>query len=404
MLPDERLAGEAGESSTQAIKRFLRPPASPPMEIPDKMQPDDSDRPRASSSTPSDGAGSSWLSEFSEVGSDEYSRGSPFRASPSPQRDWNITTYDFRSHRVVLQDLDLTGKVYTLDRYPFESGSVADIYRGILRPIPQSVDNSRLFSNHPPAFQEVAVKIFRRMHAERDTLERASTALYKEARIWRLLEHPNILPFLGISLDLGRSPALISPLCTSGPIMKYLQDTKTHDRDERLPLVINVANGLAYLHAEGIVHGNLCTKKVLVNGVGSAVICGYGMSKTLGQHLNSTLLLPSPIRFTSPETFAVNGNGTSLRTTSADVYALSMVILEIMSGLVPYHHLPSEHDVFIRILRGERPVRTYLDTQVVTNRIWRLLNSMWNHDAYSRPEMSGVVASLIGMYVGPSLL
>jgi hypothetical protein len=47
--------------------------------------------------------------------------------------------------------------------------------------------------------------------------------LYEEARIWKSLEHPNILPFLGIALDLGLSPALVSPLCTAGPIMKYIQ-------------------------------------------------------------------------------------------------------------------------------------------------------------------------------------
>ncbi|KAJ7808380.1 kinase-like domain-containing protein [Mycena olivaceomarginata] len=342
---------------------------------------------------PSDRRGSSWLSVFSDAGSDESSLGSPFRVSSSPQREWNIPSYDLHSHQALLKDLDLTGQVTILDRYPFDSGSVADIYRGILNIFPTSIGSPRLPYNNRTTFREVAVKIFRRMHPEPEALERASRSLYEEARIWRCLEHPNILPFLGISLDLGLSPALLSPLCVSGPIMKYLQHN-TKAREEKLQMVIGVANGLAYLHVEGIVHGNLCTKKILVDSVGSPVICGYGMSKTLGQQANPTSLLHSPIRFTSPESFAVNGSGSSLRTTSADVYAFSMVTLEIMSGLVPYHHLPSEHDVFIRVLRGERPFRTHLDPQVVTDRLWRLLTLMWDQNPHSRPEIPGVADSL----------
>jgi serine/threonine protein kinase len=61
-------------------------------------------------------------------------------------------------------------------------------------------------------------------------------SLYEETRIWKRLDHPNILPFLGIALDLGLSPALIYPLCASGPIMKYLQHN-AKDPKERLQMV-----------------------------------------------------------------------------------------------------------------------------------------------------------------------
>ncbi|KAJ7500320.1 kinase-like domain-containing protein [Mycena galericulata] len=217
-------------------------------------------------------------------------------------------------------------------------------------------------------------------------------SLYEEAKIWRLLDHPNILPFLGISLDLGLSPALISPYCESGPIMKYLQSNTT-DPKEKLQMTIGVANGLAYLHSHGIVHGSLCTKKVLVDADGSPVICGYGTSKTLGQPANSTSLFSTPIRFTSPERLSANDN--SPQTAAGDVYAFSMVTLEILSGLQPYHHLASEHAVFIHVLRGERPIRAHLDPETITNRIWQLLTSLWNEHSYLTPEMSDITQDLI---------
>jgi hypothetical protein len=145
----------------------------------------------------------------------------------------------------------LTGRVTKLDRYPFESGGVADIYQGILN-YSQPRTGQFLYENKP-AGPQVAVKIFRRMHSDPETLQQASMvsytytnpeshlieaiqSLYEEARIWRRLKHPNILPFLGISLNLGLSPALISPFCASGPIMKYLQHS-AHGPQERLQMV-----------------------------------------------------------------------------------------------------------------------------------------------------------------------
>lgn len=70
-------------------------------------------------------------------------------------------------------------------------------------------------------------------------------------------------------------------------------------------------------------------KKVLIDSIGSPVICGYGTSKALRQPAYTTSLLSSPIRFASPECFSVRGNTSSGRAASGDIYAFSMVILEV---------------------------------------------------------------------------
>ncbi|KAJ7322006.1 kinase-like domain-containing protein [Mycena albidolilacea] len=176
--------------------------------------------------------------------------------------------------------------------------------------------------------------------------------------------------------------------------MKYLK-VCPKDPTERLQMVIGVAEGLEYLHSQGIVHGNLCTKKILVNQKGLPVICGYGMFNVLGPTVNSTALFSSPIRFAAPEYFSDETGASSVRTTAGDVYAFSMVTLEILSEQEPFHHLPTEHAVFKQILQGGRPVRTHLDYQVVTMRIWTVLTSLWDQELSSRPAIGDVVATLI---------
>ncbi|KAJ7614190.1 kinase-like domain-containing protein [Roridomyces roridus] len=329
--------------------------------------------------------GSSWLSGYTtdsasdlEHESDEDS--SFASAGPSTRSslwDWTIPSTRSSECRPDEEYLDLTDKVAELDRYPFESGSVADIYK------------AELTATKLP----VAVKIFRRMHYERETFEKTSKYLYQEARIWQQLEHPNILPFLGIASNLGRSPALISPLCVSGPIMKHLQHKKK-DQHERLQMIIGVAEGLAYLHSQGIVHGNLCTKKILVDAGGSPVICGYGMSKALRQPASSatTSLFSSPTRFAPPESFVAKGSSLA-RSDSGDVYSFSMIVLEILSGLPPYHDLGSEQAVFIHVVRGGRPSRT--QDIVISNDVWRFLTWVWNESPPSRPGMPDIILSLL---------
>ncbi|KAJ7619883.1 kinase-like domain-containing protein [Mycena rosella] len=254
-------------------------------------------------------------------------------AAPTGDLDYTAVIAEIPSPR----DLDLTGAVEKVDAFCFESGAVADISLGT------TVNSERIKD------QMVAIKIFRRIHIDRNMLEATirtyidvTKELYEEAKGWSRLEHPNILAFLGISLDLGPSPALVTPFYRSGSIMGYLKDG-SESPQERLVLVSGIAQGIAYLHAEGVVHGNLTTKKVLINNIGLPVICGYGLANVSGQLSKSAMISPSA-RFTAPEYFineSTQGQP-SLRTMTGDVYSLSMVILEIMTGVRPFHELPSD--------------------------------------------------------------
>ncbi|KAF8216901.1 kinase-like domain-containing protein [Mycena galopus ATCC 62051] len=318
-------------------------------------------------------ASQSSLDRFSEAGSEKSADSS---LSSFSREEQNLSRHHLAARRLVLPELDLTGRVTKSDIYPVDSGGAADIYEGIL------------------GQSKLAIKIYRRMHSELHELELKSISLYDAARRWKPLDHPNVLPFLGISQDLGLSPALITPLCSSGPVMKYLK-VNAKDPIQRLQIVTGITEGLVYLHSQEIIHGNLCTKKILINDAGLPLICSYGMFNILGPSAISTSLFSSPIRFAAPEYFSDVSRTSSIRTKAGDVYALSMVILEILSGLEPFHHLPTEHAVFMHILQGNRPIRTHLDPHVVTKRIWSFLTLLWNQDPSFRPAMPDVLASLM---------
>ncbi|KAJ7863310.1 kinase-like domain-containing protein, partial [Mycena olivaceomarginata] len=161
---------------------------------------------------------------------------------------------------------------------------------------------------------------------------------------------------------------------------------------------IGIAEGLAYLHSQGIIHGNLCTV-LLISHNEVPVICGYGMLSILGPCTTSVSLFSFPIRYTAPEYFSDESGTSSIRTTAGDIYAFSMVMLEILSGREPFHYLATEHAVFKHLIRGDGPIRTHFDRQAISKRIWDFLTLLWDQTPSSRPVMPNVVAGLIQMCV-----
>ncbi|KAF7341927.1 TKL/TKL-ccin protein kinase [Mycena sanguinolenta] len=269
----------------------------------------------------------------------------------------------------------------------FEFGATADISLG-------SVKNSTKMKD-----RMVAIKIFR-IHIDNNLLQLTIKELYTEAKVWFKLEHPNILPFLGLALRLGPSPALITPYCHSSNIMRYLANTPKTPQ-ERLILACGIGEGLSYLHAEGLVHGNLTTKKILIDDNGTPVISGYGLSNISRKLSKKSAITPSA-RFTAPECFvdeAIQESPTQ-KTAVGDVYSFSMVVLEVMSGAQPFYHLNSEVGVMFNILAGGRPSRSELDPLMVSDRLWRLLNQLWSHQPALRPDMDRVVQALKSIQTG----
>ncbi|KAJ7869707.1 kinase-like domain-containing protein, partial [Mycena olivaceomarginata] len=220
----------------------------------------------------------------------------------------------------------------------------------------------------PP--HRVAIKIYCRMLSESQELEQARP--YTKQPNLGVLYDPNVLPFLGVSLDLGLSPALIAPLCPSGPIMKYFK-MSAQDPTERLQMTIGVTEGLEYLHSQGIIHGNLCT--VLINQYHSPVISGYGIFNILGTSSSSAAVFSTPIRFTPSEYSRMRPGrlpfGKGPATFTHFQWSCSSISF---TEVGPFGHISTPH--------------------VVTRRIWNFLGSLWHENAALRPAMPDVLAIL----------
>ncbi|KAF9512220.1 hypothetical protein BS47DRAFT_1486460 [Hydnum rufescens UP504] len=208
--------------------------------------------------------------------------------------------------------------------------------------------------------------------------------LKRKVRVWASLEHPNIVPLLGLcSGELG--PGLVTPWYSNGNILQYLRRVPNVRRE---PLCEDVASGLRYLHEQDppIIHGDLRGANVLVAMDGHAVLCDFGLATILDSDPTgfTSFTLGCTLRFTAPEEFANDLEGRSIPT---DVYSYACTYAQIMTGEPPFHWCRTDPLIMRAICGGELPYR--IDS-IVSHHDLGFLEPSWDADPACRSTMSNI--------------
>ncbi|KXN81648.1 hypothetical protein AN958_04070 [Leucoagaricus sp. SymC.cos] len=193
----------------------------------------------------------------------------------------------------------------------------------------------------------------------------------KEVILWAHSSHPNVLPFLGVFLEGENSspqPCLVSPFMQNGNMKDYAARLP---QNSRLPLMLDVINGLQYLHGLGIVHGDLKGQNVLISVQGRGLITDFGTSHINTATAFSGKLSTTTLCFTAPE--AISGNKKATR--EFDIWSLGCLFYEVqllpflswvssqfesfqtLSRKPPYYQYSSDIQIFAALSRKERPKR-----------------------------------------------
>ena len=115
-----------------------------------------------------------------------------------------------------------------------------------------------------------------------------------------------------------------------------------------------------------------------------------------GPHLTTTGVC-GPCRWMAPEALdpqdVLDGEVPgSFFTKASDVYSLGMTILEVYTGKVPFCHRRYDTVVILDVIRGIKPQQPA--TSVMSEGIWKVLQSCWQFDSECRPPAIVVEAWL----------
>ncbi|KAF8603990.1 kinase-like protein [Ceratobasidium sp. AG-I] len=181
---------------------------------------------------------------------------------------------------------------------------------------------------------------------------------------------------------------MVAPWVRHGSLNHYLAENLEMRRPQ---LCAQVADGLAYLHSCGVVHGDLKGANVLLSDDGDPLLTDFGnavlQERTLQFTYTTTKASLSP-RWAAPELI----RGEESFSFEADVFALGMTILEVITGSVPYSRM-NDFGVMFAIAQGrfpDRPEDSIPTKSKHGDALWSILTRCWHSEAKSRPLASTV--------------
>jgi len=174
----------------------------------------------------------------------------------------------------------------------------------------------------------VAVKILRPELTEDPALV---SRFLREKELLARVDHPAVVRVRDLVVDGGRL-AIVMDLIDGGSLRQLLVASAPLSPNVVAGLAADVADGLAAVHACGIVHRDVKPENILVESArGHALVTDFGISGLIGgSTTRMTKLVGSP-EYMSPELVE-----RTPATSAVDVYGLGIVLFELLAGITPF--------------------------------------------------------------------
>jgi serine/threonine-protein kinase len=208
----------------------------------------------------------------------------------------------------------------TLGKYrvlePLGRGGMARVYRAY----------------HPQLDRYVAIKVLRSdLVGEGEFLAR----FRREARAVAALRHPNIVQVFDSDVQ-DDVYYMVLELLEGDTLKTRLNDYRV--RGERIPLgemvrvLLDVLDGLAYAHSEGMIHRDIKPANILLTKRGQAVVADFGIARIVGgtRHTMSGALMGT-LDYMAPEQ-GMKGHSD----VRSDIYSLGIVVYEMLAQRTPF--------------------------------------------------------------------
>ncbi|CAL5024395.1 unnamed protein product [Urochloa decumbens] len=242
------------------------------------------------------------------------------------------------------------------------SGSNGDLYRGSY------------------CSQDVAIKVV--------VPERISADMYRdfaqEVYIMRKVRHRNVVQFIGACT---RQPNLyiVTDFMSGGSVYDYLHKKNSSFKlPEILRVATDISKGMNYLHQNNIIHRDLKTANLLMDGNKVVKVADFGVARVKDQSGVMTAETGT-YRWMAPEVIEHKPYDHK-----ADVFSFAIVLWELLTGKIPYEYLTPLQAAIGVVQKGIRPTIPK-DTHP---KLVELLQKCWHRDPAERPDFSEILEIL----------
>jgi Tfp pilus assembly protein PilF len=200
----------------------------------------------------------------------------------------------------------------------------------------------------------VALKVIRAGYATGEMLRRFEN----EAQALGRLQHPAIAQIYdagSAETAFGHQPYFAMELVHGQSLLAYC-DTHRLNLRQRLELMANICDAVQHAHQRALIHRDLKPANILVDESGQPHILDFGVARLTDSDTYATLQthvgeIVGTLAYMSPE--QVLGDPAEIDTRS-DVYALGMILYELVAGKRPYA-IGRQLTEAVRTIREEEP-------------------------------------------------
>ena len=179
--------------------------------------------------------------------------------------------------------------------------------------------------------KQIALKKIKLNHIKNNLL---SYKFINEINIIASMRHPNILLFMGVTID-NNTYYMITEYLPSGSLHEYLHLNKNKQiksnpltDKQKIKIALQIAIAVQYIHSRQILHCDLKSANVLIDKNFNIKLIDFGLSYFMSEAPKGYI---GTARWMAPE--ILNGGEYSIK---SDIFSYGMILMELLTEKIPY--------------------------------------------------------------------
>jgi serine/threonine protein kinase len=253
------------------------------------------------------------------------------------------------------------------------SGQMGVVYRG----------------EHPTARRPpVAIKA---VHNQLQTYPAIAARFFAESIVLARVVHPNVVRFHDFGYDAAGSAYLVMELLEGETLSSRLARERRLDISVAIDIAMQLTQGIAAAHEQGIVHRDIKPDNVFVCSDGRVKLLDFGVAKIEGQGPTQTLQgdLLGTAAYMAPE----QGRSASESDARSDLYSFGCILFEMVCGVVPFPG--SLVETLVAHQTAQRPPARALNAEV-SDELDAIIDRLLARDPAERPRTAVDVIRALG--------
>ncbi|HAX71897.1 MAG TPA: Stk1 family PASTA domain-containing Ser/Thr kinase [Firmicutes bacterium] len=233
------------------------------------------------------------------------------------------------------------------------------------------------------------------------------------------LDHPNIVHVYTVG-DYKQQPFIVMEYVKGKTLKDFLREHGAVSPELAISIMSQLASGVRYAHENNIIHRDLKTQNIMITDDHLVKITDFGIALSSNEaDITQTNTIMGSVHYLAPE--LARGN---LATERSDIYALGIILFELLTGDVPFKgegavnialqhleadmpsiksysdELPNSLDNIVKKATAKRPLERYQQVSALESD----LNTALQLDRIDEPLLeSTVIADLEQTRVMPNL-